>query len=135
MAAFQATVDPGFLNGRHINIEDHITAPVMGNGSDTDSASELDFEDDPYGNLTFWQRTFQDPKIIYCKNCLDSHNRLKTIRAPSDRHVNATNEWAISQGWQAPSAEHNYWLCPVCRQGDIKHPVTESHKVDVEPKC
>ena len=133
MAAFQATVNPGFLDGRHINIEDHITAPVMGNGSDTDSASELDLEDDPYGNLTFWQRTFQDPKIIYCKNCLDSHNRLRRIRSPSDRHIDATKEWAKNQGWQAPSAGYPHWLCPVCRQGDIKQPVTESHKVDVEP--
>ena len=61
------------------------------------------------------------------------HNRLKTIRAPSDRHVNATKEWAISQNWQAPSTGYPHWLCPVCRQGDIKQPVTESHKVDVDP--
>tara|TARA_B100001063_G_scaffold246986_1_gene289097 strand:+ start:6993 stop:8312 length:1320 start_codon:yes stop_codon:yes gene_type:complete len=131
--ALEERLDPGFLDGRHINIEDLITAPVMGNGSDTDSASELDFEDDPYGNLTFWQRTFQDQKIIYCKNCLDSHNRLRRIRSPSDRHIDATHRWAISQNWQAPSTGYPHWLCPVCRQGDIKQPVTESHKVDVEP--
>tara|TARA_B100001057_G_scaffold501074_1_gene620265 strand:- start:3956 stop:5296 length:1341 start_codon:yes stop_codon:yes gene_type:complete len=142
MAALQATVDLGFLNGRHINILPHTTAPVM-NDSDTDSASELDFEDDPYRNLSFWQRIFQDPKWIYCKNCLDTHLTLKTIYAPSDRHINATHDWAISQNWQPPAnlgkavetpIQHDYWLCPVCRQGDTKQGVSPTDVVIEEPK-
>ena len=117
----------------------------MGYGSDTDSATDdvlLEMENDPHRDLDVFQHTFQDPKWIYCKNCLDSHNRLRRIRAPSDRHINATHEWAISQGWQPPAnlgkaaetpIQHDYWLCPVCRQGDTKQGVSPTDVVDRDP--
>ena len=146
MAAFQATVDPGFDGRRHINIEDHTTAPVMGNDSDTDSVTDevlLELDNDPYRGLTIFEQTFRDPKWIYCKNCLDTHNRLRRIRSPSDRHIDATHEWAISQGWQPPAnlgkaaetpIQHDYWLCPVCRQGDTKQGVSPNDVVHPLPR-
>ena len=72
------------------------------------------------------------PRIIYCHQCLQYHNRLRRVIAWGEHPdvISRMQRWAIEKrGW---SRDSNVWLCPECNAGGQKRGVSsEDVEVDI----